>query len=255
MPQAIVNKLFIYPIKGFDGIEVNSSKILASGLLEKDRIFSLIDSGGKYVNGKNYPEMMNIRTRYDLDLMTATLSLNNEESTIKLDSEPHKLEQFLFDNLNIKCSLSQDYKNGFVDDIDNPGPTIYSLESLNLLTEYFPDISLQELRRRFRLNIELTNNSEKPFHEDLAIGNNGFQFSQVKLKAERTCRRCPVPGRNPDNSEIYHGFAMKLMKAREDQSLDHLPLAMRADKYIFGVNTSLNSGADQLIETGEEVSY
>ncbi len=47
-------------------MRVEKARVLASGALELDRRWALMDSRGKYVNGKNYAGIHSIRVAYDV---------------------------------------------------------------------------------------------------------------------------------------------------------------------------------------------
>ena len=54
--------------------------------------------------------------------------------------------------------LEERLEGGFPDDLDAPGPTIISTETLNEVARWF-GWGDEEVRRRFRMNLELTDDT------------------------------------------------------------------------------------------------
>lgn len=59
-------RILIYPLKSFDAVSVDEARVLPSGALEHDRQFALVDSAGKFINGKRTPKILSLRTDFDL---------------------------------------------------------------------------------------------------------------------------------------------------------------------------------------------
>ncbi len=64
--SAVLGRITIFPIKSLDGVDVLEARVLASGALEHDRQFALIDAEGRFVNGKRTEAVHRVRAEYDL---------------------------------------------------------------------------------------------------------------------------------------------------------------------------------------------
>ena len=115
--------------------------------------------------------------------------------------------------------LRRETQKGFPDDREAFGPTITSEASLREIQNWFPELTLESLRRRFRTNLELIGG--EPFCEDRFFGAPGelkpFQIGAVKFFGHNPCQRCVVPTRDPDSgqavtefSKEIHGTAQKI---------------------------------------------
>jgi uncharacterized protein YcbX len=112
--------------------------------------------------------------------------------------------------------LIENVRSGFPDDTDASGPTIVSSETLQALGDLL-DLPLDELRRRFRANVEIVGGG--PFFEDRAFGPSGtvvsLRIGAATLLGNNPCRRCAVPGRDSWSGDTHPGFAKDLSKWRE----------------------------------------
>ncbi|MEZ6044348.1 MAG: MOSC N-terminal beta barrel domain-containing protein [Planctomycetaceae bacterium] len=61
----ILSRIAIYPVKSLDPVWVEKARVLASGALENDRRWSIVNGQGDYVNGKSEPLVHKLRiTRF-----------------------------------------------------------------------------------------------------------------------------------------------------------------------------------------------
>ena len=51
---ALIHKLTIYPIKSFDGVDIESCDVLPAGGLQHDRQFAFRDAGGQLFHAKSF---------------------------------------------------------------------------------------------------------------------------------------------------------------------------------------------------------
>ena len=255
-PSRLVN-LRIHPIKSLDPVYLNECPIGPSGGLEFDRAWALYSVDGKWVNGKRTPAIHLIRAVYSDDLRAVTLSTPGDARQIPArtfsfpDAYEDASEWFsVFFDQQIVVRYSPD---GFQDDPVANGPTLVSTDSLRAVCEWFPQITLEEARRRFRTNLEIdlashesgTNtNSCMPFWEDQLFGENErsvvrFKIGDVHLEGSNPCARCPVPPRNPYTGANLDGFQKRFAQLREATLPAWSPRERFDHFYRFAVNTRI----------------
>lgn len=238
---ATLRRITIYPIKSLDGVEVDAAQVLASGALENDRRYVLVDVDGKYVNGKRTPAIHAIRAAYDLAAMTVRFNAEHEFSLVDDHSQ---IAEYLSSALGIKCGLAENTTTGFPDDTDAPGPTLISIATLDAVARWFPGLTRDETRRRFRANLEI--DGVEPFWEDHLFGPAGttipFQIGSVRWLGVNPCQRCVVPTRDSQTAEPITGF----QKAFAEHRKAALPAWAPRDRfnhfYRLAVNTQLATG-------------
>ena len=128
----------------------------------------------------------------------------------------------------------------FSDDLEAPGPTVISLATLETVASWYPELTLEDVRRRFRANLEI--DGVPAFWEDQLYTNTSeevirFRLGEVELCGANPCQRCVVPTRNPEGGERYPEFTRIFTKRRE-QSLPPWASRQRFDHYYrLSVNT------------------
>lgn len=213
-----IEKITVYPIKSLDGVDLNESQISQSGALYLDRAFSLRNREGRTVNAKKYPAIQQLRTSYDLAEMKVNMLVSGETYSFHLLDDMPKIEAFFSDYFKDQFTLAKDLSGGFPDDDENSGPTIVSTRTLETLQEWFPELSLYNLRLRFRANIELGGCPE-PFWEDRLFTQPGvdrnFELGNVKFYGRQPCARCAVPARDPLSGKNDKDFIKKFTSLRQ----------------------------------------
>lgn len=227
MNLVAVARLAIYPIKSLDPHAVASATLLPSGSLAGDRRFALVDDAGEFVNGKRERLVHTIRTRYDDSATSGLLWFGSSPEpgadAVRFDllADPTAFAERTSAHLGYPVSLVGNESQGFPDDTDASGPTLISQETFLALGELM-ELPLDELRRRFRANIEIVGGGA--FFEDRAFGPAGtvvplrigsFSDGHAKLFGVNPCRRCAVPGRDSWSGEAQAGFAKRLATWRE----------------------------------------
>jgi len=217
MPK--LEQIFLYPIKSLDGVAVEQGTILAGGSLAYDREFALFDADGQVVNAKRTAEIHKIRASFDLAQRTVTLwTLEQwQPQTFHLDGDRPSLEAWFSAFFGEPITLQQDTHLGFPDDIQVAGPTIVSRASLEAVATWFPELSVAEIRRRFRANLEL---SEAPaFWEDCLYGEPQtpllFQIGAVAFQGSHPCQRCIVPTRDAQKGDRTPKFQAHFATQRQ----------------------------------------
>jgi uncharacterized protein YcbX len=165
-------------------------------------------------------------------------------------AEPGPFNQWLSDYFGFSVRIVSESKSGFPDDRTAFGPTITSEASLRTLTDWFPEMDLENARRRFRSNLEIA--GVPSFWEDHLFGAAGelkpFRIGQVQFLGHNPCQRCVVPTRDPDQSTALPNFQKSFMALRRK----HLPAWSNAERfnhyYRFAINTSIPAS-----ETGKSL--
>ncbi len=195
MPK--LSRIHIYPVKSFDAQSVDSSVLLASGGLQHDRRFALVDRSGDFVNGKRFPSIQRLRSRFDPASGQLSLQVDGQgpQHTFDLQGNRSKLVAWLSDYFGQPIAIQENTTGGFPDDVESPGPTLISTATLAEVASWFPGVTLDECRDRFRANLEI--DADEPFWEDrllaAGLGAVRFQIGEAQLLGTNPCARCPVP--------------------------------------------------------------
>jgi hypothetical protein len=249
-----LSRITIYPIKSLDGLDLESTDVLPSGALRNDRRFALVDADGRFVNGKRTAAVHSIRATYDLDSLSVCF---NDAQEFSLQEERREIGQYLSSLLDIACSLTENSDAGFPDDTSAPGPTIISTATLREVAAWFPNLELEESRRRFRANLEI--DGVEPFWEDRLFGpaeaQVPFSLGSVRWLGINPCQRCVVPSRDSLDGSAIAGFQKSFARRREEQ----LPRWATRDRfnhfYRLAVNTQLAAGQSAgRLSTGDLLS-
>jgi len=217
--KAHLSQIWLYPIKSLDPIAVSSARIAPSGALVGDREFALLDQQGKYINGKNNPLVHRLRTSYDLTHRLVTIRVQGEHQAITwhLDHQRQELEHWFSHYFQQPVEVRQNSQAGFPDDTESPASTIVSLATLEAVQSWFPDLSLGQIRLRFRTNLEIS--GVPAFWEDGLYGQKGtavpFQIGTVTFWGTNPCQRCPVPVRDPFTGKNYPNFVRIFIQQRQ----------------------------------------
>ncbi len=190
---------------------VETASIERGGSLADDRRWAITDLRGKFVNGKKYPQIQQIRAQFDLDTGSVKLSAPGQPTgQFQVAIENTALHDWLNGYLGFATQLIENTEIGFPDDTKSPGPTIISTATLEAIASWYPDLDMAEVRRRLRTNIELDGCTA--FEEDRLFDQGLFQLGQVKILGINPCQRCVVPTRDsltgvPDNSQFQKVFS------------------------------------------------
>jgi uncharacterized protein len=256
----VLSRIYLFPIKSLDGLSVAAARINSAGILEHDRMYAMVDAIGSYVNGKRTDRVHLIRTTFAEDYREACFWIQGEthQRTFVLD-EPGGINRWLTDFFGFAVQLVCEPTNGFPDDRTASGPTIVSEGSLQEVARWFPGLTFEGARRRFRTNLEL--NAAEPFWEDRLFGApdelKSFRIGNVAFRGHNPCQRCVVPSRDPESGiQSVRGFQKAFMAARKEC----LPPWANRDRfnhyYRFAVNTSVpSSEAGKILRLGDAVEW
>ena len=252
-----LGQITIFPIKSLDGVSTPAARVTRGGILEKDRAYAMFDTQGKVVNGKRTPKVHELRCYFNTSINEIQLRQNKESTfqQFQLD-DPGPLEKWLSDFFGFQIVLRHEPEKGFPDDLAAFGPTIVSEASLRTVQNWFPELILESVRRRFRANLEVLDG--EAFCEDRLFGApdelKPFNIGDVKFLGHNPCQRCVVPTRDPDTAQAVADFQKQFMQLRRD----NLPQWTNAQRfnhfYRFAVNTSIPpTEAGKELRVGDEI--
>ncbi|MEM8602812.1 MAG: MOSC N-terminal beta barrel domain-containing protein [Cyanobacteria bacterium P01_H01_bin.121] len=253
-----VDRITLYPLKSFDGIDVEQCNVLPSGALEHDRTYAFFDADQKFVNGKRYAKLHQLRATFDLAAQTATLRRPDSEATVtfQLEQGQTALTAWVGAYFNQPVQLRCDRQQGFPDDTDSPGPTIISTATLEAIASWYPDLNVDTVRRRFRSNIEI--GGVPAFWEDQLFTTSEqtivFQVGSVTLEGINPCQRCVVVTRNPETGEPYPNFQKMFLAQRQATLPDWVERSRFNHFFRLAVNTRrVGSGSSLSIQRGDHL--
>ncbi|MCE1189969.1 MAG: MOSC N-terminal beta barrel domain-containing protein [Ignavibacteria bacterium] len=256
--MAFVSELFVYPVKSLDGVSISSATLSKAGALGNDREYALFTADGNLLHGKNCPKLLSIRAGYQDTFEQITISAPGLPTprTINLLSGTSELEECLSFILEQKIIVRHAPGTGFPDDPAAYGPTIVSKASLETVAAWFPGMSYEEARRRFRVNIIL--DDAPAFFEDSLCGEKGtllpFSIGEVQFYGTNPCARCSVPPRDSKTGETSSGFQKLFMTQRVNTLPAWAPLSQFDHFYRFTLNTITNlQDAGKTITIGDPV--
>jgi hypothetical protein len=252
-----LDKIQIFPIKSLDGACLDEVRLTDGGILENDRAWAIFDEAGRVVNGKRTPRVHDLRCEFDAKIQEVRLWQHTESSRVQFPlNEPGPLAEWLGEFFGFKVEVRREASKGFPDDHTAFGPTIISEASLRAIQTWFPELTVESLRRRFRANLEL--GDCEPFGEDRLFGApdelKPFRIGMVNFLGHNPCQRCVVPTRDPDSGQAVADFQKQFMEYRKK----FLPPWANAQRfnhfYRFAVNTSVPAGeGGKILQAGDVV--
>jgi uncharacterized protein YcbX len=243
--MAHLARIQIFPFKSLDAQSVEQALVLPSGALEHDRQFALVDALGEIVN----------RSRFDFQERTLTCTVDGHSRVFQVDAERAALEKWFSDFFSEAVTLVEDRDKGFPDDLEAPGPTILSTATLETIArDWFADLSVDEVRNRFRANLEV--DGVEPFWEDRLYAQAGqtvrFTIGGVALLGTNPCQRCVVPTRDSRTAARYQNFHKIFCERREKMLPAWADRSRFNHFYRLAVNTRL-AEAGGSIRVGDRV--
>jgi uncharacterized protein YcbX len=182
-----LDRITVYPVKSLDGVDVAEAGLLASGGLEHDRRWQLVDMEGRVVNAKRTALLQAIRAEFRIEGLAVGPPVGGElpplgHNVIALAVDPAALTAgavpgverlaglapdvfplapgsagpcgWLAEALGFEVMLLERADGGFPDDRDAAGPTVVATATLMEVARWF-GFDLAEARRRFRVNLEI----------------------------------------------------------------------------------------------------
>jgi uncharacterized protein len=265
--QATLTQIVIYPVKSLDGMVVDRSQISTGGTLEFDRRWAIVDVGGKVVNAKRTAKIQQLRSQFefvntgsdsDCRSLIHLQTLDDASTyTFCLNTELIELSRWLSQFFGFSVSIIENTTTGFPDDLNAYGPTIVSTATLEKICEWFPDLNLTEVRRRFRTNLELS--GVPAFWEDRLFGVPAeainFQLGNVKFYGINPCQRCVVPTRNALTGAVTAKFQQTFTQQRQQTLPPGVNIARFNHFYRLAVNTQIPLvEAGKFLNTGDRLA-
>ncbi len=242
----LVSNLCVYPIKALDAVRVDEARVLASGALEFDRRWAMVDARGRYVNGKLYAAVHSVRAEYDLAKLEVTL----DGRTFSLVRQGGEIAVLFSELVGQPVGWRENVEAGMPDDTDSPGPTFVSTESLERVAQWF-ELPMENVRPRFRANVEFS--ADEAFWEDRLYGSE-FRAGDVTVFAVNPCQRCIVPQRDARTGERIGNFQKRFAEMREAEMPPFAKTGQFNHYYRFAVNTLIAaSEAGKIIRAGDAV--
>jgi len=258
--MAYLDKIYIYPIKSLDRVEVSEVEVLPSGALAGDRTFAMIDSSGRFVNAKRYPQIHLLRSQFDLKTQNVQIQEQgkNKKFDFDLNSDSENFELWMSEFFGFEIKLIKNLEMGFPDDTSSPAPTITSTATLEMMQSWYGDISFEEIRRRFRTNLEIA--EVEAFWEDQFFAHKGeaseFKIGNIKFLGVNPCARCIVPTRDSKTGEVYPNFQKIFTQKRQELLPDWAERSQFNHYYRVTVNTRIsNLGTDPYLRIGDRILY
>jgi len=253
---AYLARIIIYPIKSLDGMELTQTSVLASGALKHDREFAIVDARGRFVNGKRNAKVHLLQSHFLLANRTVSLQVQGTATAqiFHLDAQRQALEACLSEFFSFEVKLHQNLLAGFPDDTASPGPTVISTATLAEVASWFPGVSLDEIRRRIRANIEI---DEVPaFWEDRLFTATGdvvaFRIGDVEFQGVNPCQRCIVPTRDSVTAAAYPKF-QKIFMTKRQETLPAWVAKERFNHFFrLSVNTRILAAGGKLLQVGDK---
>ena len=192
----VLDRITVFPVKSFDGLEVPKAFLHRGGGIAYDRRWQFVDSDGRVVHAKRQAVVQVIRASFDISglLPGGPASCRHGDSFVTLRIDPLAVGRgtlpgierlrglqettfplvpgssgpcgWLAEAVGFEVFLRERPSGGFPDDLDAPGPTLITSATINMVANWF-GLNAFEVRRRFRTNLEI--GSCDAFWEDTLI--------------------------------------------------------------------------------------
>ncbi|AFZ42978.1 MOSC domain containing protein [Halothece sp. PCC 7418] len=254
---AKIAKILVYPIKSLDGVLCDYGTIVTPGTLNFDRRWAIFDDQGEYVNGKRNSRVHQLCTEFDLSQLIVTFRHNQGSVSFNLVTETDPMNQWLSEYFQQPVFLQEEAAGGFPDDLEAYGPTVISTATLETVASWFPSLTVENARSRFRANLEIS--GVPPFWEDQLFAETRetvkFEVGSVQLEGVNPCQRCIVPTRDPHSGETYPQFQRIFIQQRQ-ATLPSWTVPTRFNHYYrLSVNTRIPpSQVGKIISVGDKVT-
>lgn len=258
MSRPVLQKITIYPIKGLSSQSLQEAVISEGGCLLHDREFAMLDASGKYVNGKANPMVHLLHSSVDFKKKVMSFKMHSESSwkDFHVEMELREIELYLSDYFKEPVKLVRNKTGRFLDVPDKGGVTVVSTESLQLVSTWFPSISIEEMRSRFRVTLEF--DGVVAFWEDRLFSGVGksveFKVGEVNVYGMSPCARCVVPSRNPSTAEVVYAFQKTFSEKRNTSQPPGSKLNEYGHHYHLSVNCLIPpSEVGKVMRVGDEL--
>ncbi len=277
--QAVVSRLFVYPVKSCAGVEVREAILTETGL-EFVRAWMVVDAHGGFLTQRDLPRMALIRPQlrhYDMVLrapgmLALHIRLDEVEEPIRVSLWGENVDaydmgptaaQWFSDFLGVTARLVRfdpEYKRS------SKAKWTGGVQALNQFSDGFPVLVLSEASldhlnqkleagnarpvgmERFRPNIVLGDQDQAlaPHDEDrLECLEITTEQGLVKLQPVKPCARCPIPDIDPVTAISSPEVGDVLRLYRQDARVN--------GAITFGMNAITLQGEGHLLRVGQYV--
>jgi uncharacterized protein YcbX len=250
-------RIDLFPIKSLDGLSVGQATVLDSGALKGDRTYALWDQQDRFINGKRTAAIHRLRASYSDDLRYLTCSIEGTHTTATFDlpNQSTHLETWMSDYFGQSVTLKQNLATGFPDDTQAVGPTLISTATLTAISSWYPDLTLEAVRQRFRTNLEI--DGVPAFWEDHLFSDTEnpvrFAIGDVVLQGVNPCQRCIVPTRDALTGTPNPNFQKTFTQQRQATLPQWAPRSRFNHFYRLAVNTNIVGQAGKTLSVGDPV--
>jgi hypothetical protein len=123
------------------------------------------------------------------------------------------------------------------------------------ITTWFPGLTIDAVRDRFRANLEI--DGVEPFWEDRLVGRRlgavRFRVGEAEFLGTNPCARCIVPTRDARYGEPIRQFATAFARHRQASLPDWAPADRFDHYYRLAVNTRRVGGRPCTLHVGDEL--
>jgi uncharacterized protein YcbX len=257
-----ISEIWIYPVKSFGGIQLDSCTVFPKGI-EYDRRWMLIDKNNSFLTQRSHPELStfrlstsgnNFNIRFKDEILTLPhqaigkkMIANIFDDQVEVIEVESRISEWFCDHLGITCRLVwfPEHAERQVDPrYANPGDHVSLADAYPLLV--IGQSSLDDLNskmehalpmNRFRPNIVFVGG--KPFEEDEW---KNFGIGDCKFRAVKPCARCVIP--TIDQETGQKGFEPTATLATYRKA---------GNKIMFGQNLIVIQAGT--IATGNEIRF
>lgn len=253
MENGIISKIRIYPVKSLGYVELEDGEVGIHSL-KGDREFAMVDSEGSLLNGKRTSRVNQLKSTFDLKEGLVWLSDKTKDDapvSFELRVGNTNLDGYLSEFFGINLNLIQNEEGQLMDIPMESSVTIVSEASLRTLQNDIGRYSMENIRQRFRSNIELRGVEafwEEHLYQEPGVGMR-FKLGDVTLVGISPRARCNVPPQNPDDGEMDRNFVREMIQSRNESMPPYSNLeAYGRSSYFLTINVYL-----PLSEAGKKI--
>jgi hypothetical protein len=256
--SAYLARIDIFPIKSLDGVSLTQATVLPSGALQNDRRYALFNRQHHLINGKHNAAVHGLRTRFEpLGAKVHCFHQGQPQGiTVDLETQRATLEGWLSGYFGEPISVEENPQQGFPDDTQALGPTLISTATLEAVASWYGDLSLAEVRRRFRTNLEI--GGVPPFWEDHCFGPSDepvhLSIGEVEIEGINPCQRCVVPIRDATTGTPSRDFQATFVRQRAATLPPWAPRSRFNHFYRLAVNTNIRGQGGKTLRLGDRVT-
>ena len=231
--MAHIERLRLYPVKGLDGIDVDTARITDAGTLAGDREYAMCDPDSEAIetgsdmqtlayNGKQTDRIHDVRTGVDPEtsILTVEPKAGVDRQRFDLSTAAGRAEASAWfgDFVGDPVDFRRHAAPAFVDRPD-AGPSVISAATLSEVASWFDGMTVEGARRRLRANVEV--DGVPAFWEDRFVGDGAPTFAvgegdeTVRFEGAEPCARCVVPSRDPETGDPLPEFRERFIERRE----------------------------------------